>query len=154
MSYILGSLRCLCDYLFSLVFVWQFTNGQAYLQFNPCIDGYQYNIFLYNHNLECGHFEPLLLHSTEDIVAQLDKEIGSCICPYQFLLGHFDILSIEKILFEQGFLIYGQNLNDCHDSLLESILTLAPWFDMSNMRKIIAQYFYNYFICNDIRATN
>lgn len=38
--------------------------------------------------------------------------------------------------------------------MFESICTLAPWFDMSNIIKTIAQTFYNCFICNDDRDIN
>ena len=71
------------------------------------IDGHEYNILQHNQNSISRNFGPFLLHSTIDIVASIDKEIGSCIFPYQFSLGHFDIFSIEQILLEEGLLIYG-----------------------------------------------
>jgi len=80
--------------------------------------------------------------------------IGPCIWPKQLSHGQFDILSTEKILFEQGFMIYRQNFNDYHHSLFESIFTHAPWFDVSNIKKRIGQNFYNCFICNDDKAIN
>ena len=91
---------------------------------------------------------------TIDTAASIYKAIRSCICPFKLSLGHFEILSIEKKLLEQGLLIYGQNINDCDDSLFQSICTLAPCFDMSNMRKTIAKTVYNCFIWNDNKATN
>jgi len=86
--------------------VWLFTNGQTYIQFNSNIHGYQYNILLHNQNLACRHFEPLFLHNTVHSVASINRMIGPFIFPYQFSHGQFDILSIEQILFEQGFMIY------------------------------------------------
>lgn len=73
---------------------------------------------------------------------------------YKTKLVHFGILPIEKIWLEQGLYIYGQNINDCDDFLFEPICALPLCFDMSNMKKIVVQVFYDYFACNANAATN